>query len=70
MAKSRSKAVPAKSAPAGGDGKAMLENAVGQIEKMFGQGSIMKLNSPADAGGIPGIATGALSLDIALGGRG
>ncbi|MCP4783840.1 MAG: recombinase RecA [Fuerstiella sp.] len=70
MAKSRGKAVAAKAAPAGGDGKAMLDNALGQIEKMFGQGSIMKLNSVADAGGIPGIATGALSLDIALGGRG
>jgi recombination protein RecA len=70
MAKSRSKAVAVKTAPAGGDGKAMLDNALGQIEKMFGQGSIMKLNSTADAEGVPGIATGALSLDIALGGRG
>ena len=70
MAKSRSKAVPAKAAPAGGDGKAMLDNALGQIEKMFGQGSIMKLNSAADTAGVPGIPTGALSLDIALGGRG
>ncbi|MCL4104749.1 UNVERIFIED_CONTAM: hypothetical protein GTU68_034188 [Idotea baltica] len=30
----------------------------------------MKLNSAADSAGIPGISTGALSLDLALGGRG
>ena len=70
MAKSRSKAPLNPVAPAGSDGKLMLENAVGQIEKMFGQGSIMKLNSAADVAGIPGISTGALSLDLALGGRG
>ena len=47
----------------------VLANAVGQIEKAFGQGSIMKLN---DSGTTPiaGISTGALSLDLALGGYG
>ncbi|MFN9218157.1 MAG: recombinase RecA [Planctomyces sp.] len=48
----------------------MLENAVGQIEKMFGKGSIMKLDATEQIGGFPGISSGALSLDIALGGRG
>jgi recombination protein RecA len=47
-----------------------LDNAVGQIEKMFGKGSIMKLDPNENAGGFPGISTGALSLDIALGGHG
>lgn len=47
----------------------MLENAVGQIEKAFGKGSIMKLTDTGSAG-IPGISTGALSLDLALGGNG
>ncbi|MGB4740280.1 MAG: recombinase RecA [Fuerstiella sp.] len=70
MAKSRSKAPLNPVAPAGSDGKLMLDNAVGQIEKMFGQGSIMKLNSASDVAGVPGISTGALSLDLALGGRG
>lgn len=72
MAKARGKSTPAKvaKAAAGGDGNAMLDNAVGQIEKLFGTGSIMKLNSEADSAGIPGISTGALSLDLALGGRG
>src|SRR5262245_51203025 len=47
----------------------MLENALGQIEKAFGRGSIMKLS---DAAGAPvsGIPTGALSLDLAMGGQG
>src|SRR5499427_9390898 len=46
-----------------------LKNALAQIEKQFGKGSIMQLGekSTADVQGIP---TGALSLDIALGGRG
>jgi recombination protein RecA len=46
-----------------------LERALGQIEKTFGKGSIMRLD--ADPKNItPGISTGALSLDLALGGRG
>jgi recombination protein RecA len=46
-----------------------LKNALAQIEKQFGKGAIMQLGegSAADVQGIP---TGALSLDIALGGRG
>ena len=68
MAKAKGKSISAKSAS--GDGSAVLDNAVGQIQKMFGEGSIMKLNSVADSAGIPGISTGALSLDLALGGRG
>ena len=46
-----------------------LEAAVGQIEKAFGKGSIMRFvgdNIPD----IQGISTGTLSLDLALGGRG
>ncbi|MGI5831779.1 MAG: recombinase RecA [Thermoguttaceae bacterium] len=46
-----------------------LKMAIDQIEKQFGQGSIMALgteNSPK----LDGISTGSLSLDIALGGRG
>ena len=46
-----------------------LRNALQQIEKQFGKGAIMQLgeDSAADVQGIP---SGALSLDIALGGRG
>ena len=46
-----------------------LERAVTQIERAFGKGSIMKLDDdPANIP--PGIGTGAISLDLALGGRG
>ena len=69
MAKARGKSTPAKT-NSGSGSDSMLDNAVGQIEKMFGQGSIMKLNSAENTAGIPGISTGALSLDLALGGRG
>ncbi|MFH1616783.1 MAG: recombinase RecA [Planctomycetota bacterium] len=46
-----------------------LERAIAQIEKQYGQGSIMQMDEHLYAR-IEGIPTGALSLDIALGGRG
>ena len=46
-----------------------LEAALGQIEKSFGKGSIMKLDGE-NITPIPAVSTGALSLDLALGGRG
>jgi recombination protein RecA len=46
-----------------------LKNALAQIEKQFGKGAIMQLGE-GSAADVPGISTGALSLDIALGGRG
>lgn len=46
-----------------------LSNALQQIEKQFGEGAIMPLGAD-QRGPIPGIATGSLSLDIALGGQG
>ena len=46
-----------------------LNRALGQIEKTYGKGSIMRLDEEAYLN-IPGISTGALSLDLALGGRG
>jgi len=47
---------------------AILKNALGQIEKTFGKGAIMKLTDEGAA--VAGISTGALSLDLALGGYG
>ena len=46
-----------------------LDFALGQIEKQYGKGAIMRLG---DKNVVPinGISTGALSLDVALGGRG
>ena len=55
------------SGPSNGD-TTMLKNALGQIEKAFGKGSIMKLTDEGAA--VSGISTGALSLDLALGGYG
>ncbi|MBS0197426.1 MAG: recombinase RecA [Planctomycetes bacterium] len=46
-----------------------LELTVGQIEKTFGKGSIMKMDEGAYLSA-PGISTGTISLDLALGGRG
>jgi recombination protein RecA len=48
---------------------AALGQAVGQIEKTFGKGSIMKMDVSAYQA-IPGVSTGALSIDLALGGKG
>ncbi len=44
-----------------------LELAVGQIEKQFGKGSIMRLGREEAPAGISAISTGSLGLDIALG---
>jgi recombination protein RecA len=44
-----------------------LELAVGQIEKQFGKGSIMRLGREEVPVGIAAISTGSLGLDIALG---
>src|SRR5919109_4563005 len=46
-----------------------LKNALQQIEKQFGKGAIMQLGEDSTAD-VQGISTGALSLDIALGGKG
>ena len=46
-----------------------LNFALSQIEKQYGKGAIMRLGDKADHT-IAGISTGALSLDIALGGQG
>src|SRR5438067_11207521 len=46
-----------------------LKNVLAQIEKQFGKGAIMQLGEKS-AGDVQGVSTGALSLDIALGGRG
>jgi recombination protein RecA len=44
-----------------------LDNAMAQITKTFGEGSIMRLGSARAQSSIEGISTGALSLDLALG---
>jgi len=44
-----------------------VEMAVGQIEKQFGKGSIMRLGQKDAIAAIPSISTGSVSLDYALG---
>ena len=46
-----------------------LKQTLSQIEKQFGKGAIMQLGEVASSD-VQGISTGALSLDIALGGHG
>jgi recombination protein RecA len=48
------------------DRQQALDAALGQIERQFGKGSVMKMNDQA-AVGIPSISTGSLALDLALG---
>jgi recombination protein RecA len=49
--------------------KKALEVTLQQIDKTFGKGSIMRMDEKAYLS-IPGISTGSLSLDLALGGKG
>jgi recombination protein RecA len=62
-----------KEASAGPEKPAMksdaLDRAIAQIEKQYGAGSIMKMDDSSRCR-IEGISTGALSLDLALGGSG
>jgi recombination protein RecA len=66
MAKTKKTTTP----EAAGDGKqAALQRVIAQIEKQYGQGAIMQMDEHSYAH-TEGISTGALSLDIALGGVG
>jgi recombination protein RecA len=71
---SASKASEGKAGKGGNDalsGHPELKNTLAQIEKQFGEGSIMPLGSSEGVGNrIEGIPTGSLSLDLALGGQG
>src|SRR5262245_27704979 len=44
-----------------------IDIAVGQIEKQFGKGSIMRLGQRGSIGPVDAIPTGAISIDYALG---
>ena len=68
MAKT-SVAADAKAAAADQNRRRALDQAVSQIEKNFGKGSIMRLDDDPKLA-VDGISTGSISLDLALGGRG
>jgi len=57
---------PVKPADTGEEKQRALETALGQIEKQFGKGAVMKLGQNATMN-VEAIPTGSLSLDIALG---
>src|SRR5437773_404024 len=48
------------------DREQALETALGQIERQFGKGSVMKMSDQAQVA-IGAVSTGSLSLDVALG---
>lgn len=50
-----------------GERQKALEAALGQIERAFGKGSVMKLNGEQNNLNVEAISTGSLGLDIALG---
>lgn len=52
------------------DKQKALENALAQIQKQFGKGSVMKLGDSSEAMNVVTTPTGSLSLDIALGAGG
>ena len=52
---------------AGDDKSRALEVAIGQIEKAFGKGSVMRLGQNDSVVDVQAISTGSLGLDIALG---
>jgi len=56
-----------KPAEIGKEKEKAIELAVGQIEKQFGKGAIMRLGSEGSIVPIESIPTGSLSLDVALG---
>lgn len=49
------------------DREKAIDAAVGQIERQFGKGSIMRLGADDALPGVPVISSGALPLDVALG---
>ena len=50
------------------DRQEALDVALGQIERQFGKGSVMKMNDRA-AVSVGAVSTGSLALDLALGDR-
>src|SRR5687768_18381202 len=49
------------------DRKKALSAALGQIEKQFGKGSVMRLGDSSASYDVEAVSTGSLGLDIALG---
>jgi len=67
MKESKETKKTAKPAESGKDKEKAIELAMGQIEKQFGKGAIMRLGADGSIVPVESIPTGSLSLDIALG---
>ena len=65
--KPKTKTVQKKSSAGSENKQKAIELAVDQIEKQFGQGSIMRLGEKGAHSEIEAISTGSLTLDLALG---
>jgi len=50
-----------------GDKDKALDAALGQIERAYGKGSVMRLGQQSSAVEVEAISTGSIGLDIALG---
>ena len=61
---------PQKSTASNGQKEKALSAALGDIEKSYGKGAIMRLGDESLIQEIVGIPTGSISLDLALGGKG
>ena len=67
MADKKDKFKLSKSAEIATDKKTAIQNAMKNIEKMYGKGSIMRMGDKIDNLNVESISTGSLSLDLALG---
>jgi recombination protein RecA len=67
MKESKESKKTAKPAETGKDKEKAIELAMGQIEKQFGKGSIMRLGADGAIVPVEAIPTGSMSLDVALG---
>ena len=67
MADKKDKFKLAKTAEIASDKKTAIQNAMKNIEKMYGKGSIMRLGDQMNNLNVECISTGSLSLDLALG---
>ena len=66
MADKKDKFKLAKTAEIASDKKTAIQNAMKNIEKMYGKGSIMRLGDQMNNLNVECISTGSLSLDLAL----
>ena len=50
-----------------GDRQSAADQALKNIRKLFGEGSILRMDQAGEIGAVPVISTGCMSLDLTLG---